>query len=536
MALDPAGKGATRFEDIHASLSGGTLYLILIQVTSRLLTFVGNQFILRYLSLGLLGVSVQLELFSVSVLYFSRESLRVTLQRQPKIDDGGSSKAPFGGKSARSRQTQIIVNLSSIAIVLGLFLTVGLGWLYHQSQSSNLHSQGIAGFDLSLSVYALATFLELCSEPAFIVIQERSLYNVRARTETAAAVAKCAATCTATLYMHQRELEASILPFAIGQLIYAIFLTTGHVMAVLRIAEREQFSLFPCEIDKSPDFLIRRFYWPLLSVAVTLYVQSGFKQVLTQGDALVLGFFASLEDQGAFALASNYGGLIARLVFQPVEESSRNTFGSLLSPSSKQEPARHKDIQLAFDHLRQILHIYSILAVLSSCFLYTILPICVHLLMGSTWFTDDFAATLSAYCYYIPFAAFNGILEAFVTSVANSTELRNQSIWMAAFMIVYVVAVYLLVDIFQLGARGLIWSNIISMSLRILWCCWFITGFSSTKGQDARLFRTMLPSPQLTIVGVVTASAVQMRHPETRAGLGALAEALPLCLLGGCIM
>src|SRR5271163_4619450 len=110
----------------------GTLYLVFIQVTSRALTFGGNQFLLRFLSPELLGIAVQLELWSVSVLYFSRESLRVALQKQPKaiaarLDGRGSAEK--GGAEKRDAEkrrdekverlsAQIMINLSYVAIVI----------------------------------------------------------------------------------------------------------------------------------------------------------------------------------------------------------------------------------------------------------------------------------------------------------------------------------------------------------------------------------------------------------------------------------
>src|SRR3954470_10544401 len=67
---------------LSASAKGAT-FLILLQVLSRAFTFIVNQVLLRYLSPELLGLSTQLELYSISVLFFSREHIRVAVQRQP---------------------------------------------------------------------------------------------------------------------------------------------------------------------------------------------------------------------------------------------------------------------------------------------------------------------------------------------------------------------------------------------------------------------------------------------------------------------
>ena len=87
---------------VAASAKGAT-FLILLQIASRALTFALNQVLLRFLSPGLLGAAVQLELFVISVHHFARESLRVACQRQ--TDAGG---------------IQAAVNLSYLGILGGL--------------------------------------------------------------------------------------------------------------------------------------------------------------------------------------------------------------------------------------------------------------------------------------------------------------------------------------------------------------------------------------------------------------------------------
>src|SRR5271155_2596960 len=69
---------ATAKKDMLLSTSaGGATLLIGLQVGSRALTFIVNQILLRYLSPEILGISTQLEVYSISVLFFARESLRV---------------------------------------------------------------------------------------------------------------------------------------------------------------------------------------------------------------------------------------------------------------------------------------------------------------------------------------------------------------------------------------------------------------------------------------------------------------------------
>ena len=74
-----------------------------------------------------------------------------------------------------------------------------------------------------------------------------------------------------------------------------------------------------------------------LRLAKALAGQSLLKHVLTEGDKIVLaratgtaeGGSSSLHEQGVYAIASGYGSLAARLLFQPVEEAARLMFSKL---------------------------------------------------------------------------------------------------------------------------------------------------------------------------------------------------------------
>ena len=146
-------------DSLLAKSAQGATFLIILQIGSRALTFIVNQILLRYLSPELLGVSSQLELYGISVLYFARESLRLALQRG-------------GGKA------QEVVNLSYIAIGLGPPLAYGFANLYMRQATPTLLATPYV--EESLSLYALATCLELLIEPCFVIAQQKMLYGTRA--------------------------------------------------------------------------------------------------------------------------------------------------------------------------------------------------------------------------------------------------------------------------------------------------------------------------------------------------------------------
>jgi len=203
---------------VSASATGAT-FLILLQVSSRALTFVVNQVLLRYLSPKLLGVATQLELYSISVLYFSRESLRVALQRQ-------------------SEGVQTVVNLAYLAIFLGIPLSYLLAALYLQTDVPD-----VPFIRESLRIYGLASIVELCAEPAFVAAQQKLLYKVRAGAEAAATVIRCIITCAFAIWASRKGKDFGVLPFAQGQMAYAAVLWSVYYYRLSIVAAKENFSL-----------------------------------------------------------------------------------------------------------------------------------------------------------------------------------------------------------------------------------------------------------------------------------------------------
>lgn len=503
-----------------------TLYLIVIQVVSRGLTFVGNQALLRYVQPRHLGLAVQLEALSISILYTSRESLRVALQRTPVRHPNKSTS------NATARSSQTSVNVAWLVVVLGLALDVAFTKSYNLTANQELlESQD---FLMAFRLYNVATVLELLSEPCFVIIQQHSLFKNRARAETSAAIVKCISSCIGAVVMNMKGMPMSVLPFAIGQVSYGLTLLLIYVWSVREVRASHNFSLLPSKVGNSPEIIFERFPRPLLALAGAFYGQSVFKWLLTQGDTLVLSVFAGLEAQGIFALASNYGGLASRLLFQPIEESSRTYFGALLTTVQKSQVAAPKSPRMspeivqkraeALEYLSRMLRAYMIVITIPCCTLLTqIFPIIIQGLLGSgsAWKSTQTAGLLSAYSYYIPCLAINGILDAFVTSVATEAELGVQSLMMVGVTMIYLSAAYFGMTVLGYGAVGLVYANILNMLLRIIFSVWFISVWIEGSMPDYKLkskpsvfrkfIRNSLPTPTAISMALLAFLTMQAR-------------------------
>ncbi|KAI1770594.1 Rft-1-domain-containing protein [Hypoxylon cercidicola] len=472
----------------------GASLLIALQISSRAVTFVANQLLLRFLTAQLLGVSAQLEVYYLSVLFFARESLRVAIQRQesPSTKSASTSDKDDDRQSiaASARDAQSVVNIAYLALVLGLGAAVGLGWAYLRYVDAAAASTPY--LDVSLRIYALAAVVELLSEPAFVILQYRLRFGPRAAAESLATFLRCSATLGTASWAWREDADLGVLPFALGQLAYGLGLLAVYAWYGTRLAYSEGFSLFPQSsvpsrqekpgIGRNADYVLGYFFKPTLRLASSLTAQSFVKHILTQGDTFLVSILSDPKSQGVYALANNYGSLVARLVFQPVEESSRNYFSKLLSSSSTRGSPNKAAIAKACSDLQALLKFYVLLSIVVVTLGPYGAPLLVQIVAGARWSASGAGAVLARYCMYIPLLALNGVAEAFVSSVATESEVHQQSLWMGAFSLAFGVAGFVSLRVLDLGAAGLVYANGINMLCRIIWSGAFIARFFKKNG------------------------------------------------------
>ncbi|KJZ72437.1 hypothetical protein HIM_08106 [Hirsutella minnesotensis 3608] len=465
------------------SMVRGASLLILLQLLSRLVTFIANQLLVRLLTAPLLGLATQLEVYYLSVLFFARESLRVAIQRQG-VTGTASVDRDADDRRRRADAAQAVVNLGYLAIVLGALTSVALGWMYLAYASPE--TLAAPRLILSLRLYGVAAMLELLAEPCFVLMQSRLELGTRAAAESAATLLRCLVVFVAALWADSRREtdDAGVLPFALGQLCYGTTLLVVYLASGRGLAKSVGFSLLPRAMSgkTARDYWLSYFYHPTVSLAASMMTQSVVKHLLTQGDTFLVSLLASPQVQGVYALANNYGGLIARLLFQPVEESSRTYFSRLLSSSpSVSKPSAESPPSPAVLEARRSLVTLSRLYLVLSAFVVSIGPFAAPSLLsivaGSRWTSVGAGHVLATYCFYIPFLAINGLAESFVASVATEAQVHVQSVWMGAFSVAFAASAYVLMRIYPLGAHGLVLANITNMLCRIVWSTVFIQSF-----------------------------------------------------------
>ncbi|KAK1248913.1 hypothetical protein MKX08_007133 [Trichoderma sp. CBMAI-0020] len=471
------------------SVIKGASLLIILQVASRLVTFVANQLLLRFLTAPLLALSTQLEVFYLSVLFFARESLRVAIQRQGIAVAANTNGDETDDAAAAARQEgQAVVNLGYLAVGLGSIVSVALGWMYLASASADtLQTPWLVE---SLWLYGIAAMVELMSEPCFVLMQTRLQFGTRATAESIATFLRCTVVFGSAVWASRNGLDIGVLPFALGQLSYGISLLAVYLVSGYRLALKTGFSLLPKQLASNQNvvFLLSYFYKPTVNLAGSMMAQSVVKHLLTQGDTFLISLFSNPEAQGVYALANNYGSLLARLLFQPVEESSRSYFSRLLSsPSSGNDQFSSQpssSVKEAKQNLHTILRLYILLSAVIVSIGPFAAPALLSIVAGKLWTGSGAGQVLSTYCFYIPFMGLNGITEAFVASVASEAQVHRQSFWMGIFSAVFAASAFLFMRVLSLGATGLVYANSINMLCRIIWSGAFINKFFKSHGLD----------------------------------------------------
>lgn len=217
-----------------------------------------------------------------------------------------------------------------------------------------------------------------------------------------------------------------------------------------------------------------------------------------------------------YALSANYGGLIARMVFRPIEDASRNLFAKLCgdakvdkmnSANTTNNKKNTDNMKQAHQSLQLILRAYSILSVICFAIGPAAAPLLLRLVAGARWSSSGAGEVLGIYSICIPLLAINGVSEAFVSATASTQELRNQSIWMGCFSLGFAGSAYLFLRVLNLGAKGLVLANCVNMGMRILFNLSFITSFFAKQGVRFGMV-DLLPNSFVVAAAVVMPSLI----------------------------
>jgi oligosaccharide translocation protein RFT1 len=452
-------------QESGSSLANNAKWFMVVSVFQKIVTFCLNQVMMMTTSPEVLGqAAIQLELLLSTLLFLSREGIRMTVLRQ---------------KLSNQSDFQAVVNLSWLpALAVSIFiiaLTVA-------------RKQFLPSYDLDVVyMYSLAAFIECASEPCYNLFQNAANIKPRITAETSAVMAKSCVTVLCVAYF-----QLGVKGFGLAQIAYSVVYAVVLVVHLVRAPHpvsgdrMSVSSLTPrlLKVDqgetKSTGILAGWFGGSMLSVALTLTGSSLLKHVLTEADKITLTLSASHYNQGIYAVTNNYGSLVARIVFLPLEDSSRLAFANLSSEYKKQatlalqdksykEKNNHEEERTSFLALKEtyvrLLRLVGFIGLFFAVFGIPYVPVAVQYILGRQWRGPETVDALSMYCLYLLVMGVNGISESFVQSAAPSSAFTALNLGLLMSSVGFVATAVPAVG--RLGTSGIILANVISMAIRI---------------------------------------------------------------------
>ena len=420
----------------------GLYMMVIMQFGFRILTFGFNLLITRLLTLDTIGNLHDYELLTTSLLLLSRETLRMTLTRNAAADS-----------------LQLQINYSYLS---WLIYAIALPFLWKGTVRN---------------IYLLGVAVELLSEPMYIFVSSKVLYHIRAKAESSAFLAQnicvlllCLSAAKNGVIQH----DFAVLVYASGQVVFGGVLFLAYLWQISSICPLKE--LLPRRVLHNGRYEWHSQYYN--SIAISFLAQTVLKYVLTVGDKLTsVALNISVHNKGAFKVVSDLGSLVARVIFAPLEEVSRLYFSKTLTSSEDIRPRANETASILRALVQFQIIFGSFFIFLGSNFT----DILLSILFNKN--TPENARLLSWYCVYIPILGINGILEAFLQGVGSSTVLKSQSLLMMVLWGAYVTLAFSFIRIFGLGSLGLIISNIITMSCRIIFAYSYVLDFYADIGK-----------------------------------------------------
>ncbi|XP_064130461.1 protein RFT1 homolog isoform X2 [Loxodonta africana] len=301
---------------------------LLTQVLFRLITFVLNAFILRFLSKEIVGiVNVRLTLLYSTTIFLAREAFR---------------KACLSGGAQRDwSQTS---NLLWLTVPLGVFWSLFLGWVWLQLLEVP-DPNVVPHYGTGVVLFGLSAVVELLGEPFWVLAQAHMFVKLKVIAESLSVILKSVLTACLVLCLPHWGLYI----FSLAQLFYTTVLVLCYViyfMKLLGSSESTKQQTLPISrmTDLLPSITGSGAFvnWKEARLTWSFFKQSFLKQILTEGERYVMTFLNVLNfgDQGPVLLRS-YCLYVLLLAINGVTECF--TFAAM----SKKEVDRYNFTMLA---------------------------------------------------------------------------------------------------------------------------------------------------------------------------------------------
>ncbi|XP_036286759.1 protein RFT1 homolog isoform X3 [Pipistrellus kuhlii] len=399
---------------------------LLLQVLFRLITFALNAFILRFLSKEIVGiVNVRLTLLYSTTIFLAREAFR---------------RACLSGSTQRDwRQT---INLLWLTVPLGVFWSLFLGWVWLrllEVPDPNV----VPHYGTGVVVFGLSAVVELLGEPFWVLAQAQMFVKLKLFYTTVLVL--CYVAYFKKLLGFPKSAKQQMLP-------------------VSRMT------------DLLPSILRSRAFvnWEEAKLTWSFFKQSFLKQILTEGERYVMTFLNVLNfgDQGVYDIVNNLGSLVARLIFQPIEESFYIFFAKVLEREKDATLQKQEDVAVAATVLESLLKLALLTGLTITVFGFAYSQLALDIYGGAMLSSGSGPVLLRTYCLYVLLLAINGVTECFTFAAMSKEQVDRYNFTMLALSSSFLVLSYLLTRWY--GSVGFILANCFNMGIRIMQSLYFI--------------------------------------------------------------
>lgn len=467
-------------------------WMLFATIAQKLIMFIFNQAVIAFTSPEILGkIAIQSELFLSTILFISREGIRIGCLRY-------SIQFP--------QQQQYLVNISWIPVLLISILTFSMFAFKEFSLTDDV---------IVLLCYGIASVIECASEPWYNLYFNQMYIAPKLSSETFGLLAK---SCVA--FFCVGVLGYGTLGFGLSQIAYALsysfvmlsymkpfqaYLATNNVSSTTLSIQLASFLPHsvknPAIISTSSRLTRQLSQWTdiqLLQTTGSITFSSFLKHIITEADKIILTFFATSYQQGIYAITGNYGSLVARLFFLPLEDATRLSFSKLrnaleesiqpilqnesnnsaisndMNIDEKEKKMNSLIMQddnyqqmkaLMIEMLRIVLFFGLIIVIFGPS--YIELGLSYIFRRSTQWKVSEISTALIFYCYYLFGMGMNGIIEAILQSMMSNKGFFLVNIGFFCSSVTFFFVGLTCIDTY--GSVGIIIANICALVMRMSW-------------------------------------------------------------------
>lgn len=460
------GSAAEEANNVLANTKKLASYNMLLQLSFRVLTFITNAVILRFITCDVLGVvNVRLLLLYNTILFMSREAFR---------------RACLSGNESRKGRWRLTINLLWCAFPIGVLYSLALSYVWTNLLESP-QSNDVPHYPTAVLLFAFSACIELAIEPLWLTSQIFQFVKLKAVVEGVAMLVKC----SLTILLITWKPEWGLLCFCYAQIMHSLalilsyygyytwFIRNGHVKKIDEFPFKDVRDFFP-NFTTINNSLIDQ---PAAKLTWSFFRQSFLKQILTEGERYVMTVLnvLSFADQGVYDVINNLGSLAARFIFLPLEESYYTFFAKLLTRGKTANGHDKERIGIISNALFDLLRLVVLIGGVILAFGFPYSTLLLDLYGGSILTSGTGPALLRAYCVYVLLIAINGTTECFVFASMDQTQIDGYNKKMFVFSFIFLASSYYLTN--SIGSIGFIIANCFNMATRITHSVYYIHRF-----------------------------------------------------------